>query len=157
LQGGIRLSEYEFTSGNVYRIAKKHMTQLFEIFQVKNIDELRKKLEAGFNPELESIKERKEKAQADYWESHAVIEKYKADFIKQGKTEKQIKSDLDKIQTVSPIDEKNSRLQCTICGILFMYKTHSEKIHAKESYIDHKYKRHGLGLTELERQEITAL
>ena len=44
--------QYEFNKKNVYRISKPIMKSLFDLFKVKNIEELRKKIDAGFEPNL---------------------------------------------------------------------------------------------------------
>ncbi|MDH5431570.1 MAG: hypothetical protein OEW78_06780 [Nitrosopumilus sp.] len=46
------MTDFEFNSGNVYRIKKEHMKNIFKIYNVKNIDSLRKNIDDGHTPKI---------------------------------------------------------------------------------------------------------
>ena len=58
---------------------------------------------------------------------------------------------------MSPYDEKNNRIQCTDCGILFAWSDRNEWLQQKHEFELHMTNKHGRALTYLEKTVLTDL
>ena len=58
---------------------------------------------------------------------------------------------------MSPYDEKNNRIQCTDCGILFSWSDRNEWLQQKHEFELHMTNKHGRALTYLEKTVLTDL
>jgi len=61
--------------------------------------------------------------------------------------------EMNAVDTVSIFDEKNQRLQCPDCGILFTWNSWEEKKIKKEGFVDHYMQSHGI-LTSQQQNEL---
>jgi len=60
--------------------------------------------------------------------------------------------EMNAVDTVSIFDEKNQRLQCPDCGILFTWNSWEEKKIKKEGFVDHYLQSHGLLTTQQQNE-----
>jgi len=58
-------------------------------------------------------------------------------------------------ELMSPYDEKNNRIQCTDCGILFTWKTRDEWLNQKYEYELHMTNKHNRAMSYLEKTVLT--
>jgi len=58
---------------------------------------------------------------------------------------------------MSPYDEKNNRIQCTDCGILFAWSDRNEWLQQKHEFELHMTNKHNRALTYLEKTVLTDL
>ena len=56
---------------------------------------------------------------------------------------------------MSPYDEKNNRIQCTDCGILFAWSDRNEWLQQKHEFELHMTNKHGRALSYLEKSVLT--
>jgi len=61
------------------------------------------------------------------------------------------------IELMSPYDEKNNRLQCTDCGILFTWQDKNEFLQQKHEFELHSTNKHNRGLSYLEKSVLDDL
>jgi len=64
--------------------------------------------------------------------------------------------EMNAVDTISIFDEKNERIQCPDCGILFTWKSWEERKIKKEEFIDHYIQKHGM-LTTQQQNELVEL
>jgi len=78
-----------------------------------------------------------------HWQTFNKTPSWKANkAIKEGVSQ-QIFANLD--ESPSCYDEKNNRIQCPECGILFVFSTdHSDISESKSQFADHYFQKHGL-------------
>lgn len=57
------------------------------------------------------------------------------------------------VDSISLYDEKNQRIQCPDCGILFTWNSWEEKKIKKEQFVDHYLQKHGM-LTSQQQNEL---
>jgi len=60
-------------------------------------------------------------------------------------------------ELMSPYDEKNNRIQCTDCGILFSWSDRNEWLQQKHEFELHMTNKHGRALSYLEKSVLTDL
>ena len=60
-------------------------------------------------------------------------------------------------QLMSPYDEKNKRIQCVDCGILFTWADRNEWLQQKHEFELHLTNKHGRALSYLEKTVLTDL
>jgi len=58
------------------------------------------------------------------------------------------------VDTISIFDEKNERLQCPDCGILFTWKSWEERKIKKDEFVDHYLQSHGMLTTQQQNELI---
>ena len=56
------------------------------------------------------------------------------------------------VKDISPYDEKNNRLQCVVCGVLFSFDIDGTIPKAKEKFVDHMFKEHKRQPTKFETE-----
>jgi len=104
----------------------------------------------------------KKKLQADiaYKEIMTKIKEKEYSFMKtfdappSPRAEKAIRAgEMQAIDSISIYDEKNQRIQCPDCGILFTWNSWEEKKIKKEQFVDHFLQTHGL-LTTKQQNEL---
>jgi len=60
-------------------------------------------------------------------------------------------------ELMSPYDEKNKRIQCVDCGVLFTWKSRDEFLQQKYEFELHATNKHGRALSYLEKTVLTDL
>ena len=138
--------DFEFNSGNVYRISKEHMEQIFILYDVKNIEELRAKLDAGISPDLEDDEARFKKYRAIEKEFKAKITKWEFDHIESfgskpsSQADKAIKERAFRELTDAEVEHISKfisfentfdgcRITCFQCKLQVVYKDRLEALH----------------------------
>jgi len=73
------------------------------------------------------------------------------------RAERAIRSgEMQAIDTISLYDEKNERIQCPDCGILFSWNSFEERKQKKNQFVDHFLQKHGM-LTSQQQNELIEL